>query len=118
MRSPPAEGFRDEPTDNGKPHKPKKASRNRWVLINHLIDEIIADLNRAEILVVNIMFRLANKDGEVYASVDFLAERAKTDPKRIRTALKHLQDLKVIRLVQKGSGRRANLYQFVFSKEP
>ena len=89
-----------EPTARRKTSR--RVSRLRFETFNAFVDSAMADLRRAELAVLLILFRATKRDGTARASLDDLARRGGMNRQTASRAVGRLARRKMLQIIRRG----------------
>lgn len=92
----------------------KRRSGLRFETLNAFVDQGLAPLTRAEVVVWLILFRDTKADGTAVASLVDIARRGGIDPRTASRALGRLSRRKMLRVVSRGGLNRGPSAYSVF----
>lgn len=84
-----------------------RATGERFIVLNNFVDWTMADLSRAEIAVWLILYR-DTRDGSAKTSMADLARRAGCSRRSVVTAIAHLKQRGLLRILHKGALNRGS----------
>jgi len=101
-----------EEKKNPKEKRARRATADRFAVLNTFVDCTIASLNRSEIVVWMILYRDTKRDGTARTGQADIARRAGITDRSVRRVIKKLQQKGLTEIVHQGGFRRgASVYQ-------